>query len=187
MGEGTDQQWGDTEQEVSLSVNDTGTLNPDGGGGFMSFGDADIDSYMKEVMALGDKLDDMEKNPEAGWTLSLDAAAEALKCDAKQLAWLAVTWENPGEMGLKIVPRDEVGDAKTGAQVSAVRPRMPKQLKAGLIFVALNGELVMNLDYSLIMKRLQSGVWPLTVQFITHSDGTAPPLFVQRQRQAGLQ
>ena len=149
-------------------------------GDFTSFGDADIDSYMKEVMALGDKLDDMEKDPEAGWTLSLDAAAEALQCDATTLAWLAVTWENPGEMGLKIVPRDEVGDAQTGAQVSAVRPKMPKQLQPGLIFVALNGELVMNLDYGAIMKRLQSGVRPLTVQFITHSDGTAPLIHTKR-------
>ena len=58
--------------------------------------------------------------------------------------------------------------------VSAVRPRMPKQLRPGLVFVALNGELVMNLDYSLIMQRLQAGVRPLTVQFITTTDGTAP-------------
>lgn len=32
-------------------------------------------------------------------------------------------------MGLRIVPRDVVGDARSGAKVAEVRPGMPKQLK----------------------------------------------------------
>jgi len=147
-----------------VTVGDFGGME----GGDPLWGDADMDSYLNEMLELSDKLDDMSAgDPEAGWTLSLDAAAEALKTSPEGLAWLAVTWENPGEMGLKIVPRDVVGDAKCGAKVSAVRPKMPAQLKPGLVFVALNGELVINLDYALIMKRLQAGIRPLTVQFIT--------------------
>jgi len=169
---------GDIEAELQAALEGT-TL--DGGGldsmegGDMGV-DADMESYLKELEQDEMKLDLLEKgDPESGWTLSLDAAAEVLKCASKNLAWLAVTWETEGEMGLRIVPRDVVGDARIGAKVAEVRPGMPKQLKAGLVFVALNGELIINLEYDQIMQKLFNSGRPLTVQFIVQLEQPFQP------------
>lgn len=164
---------GDIEAELAAAMQG-GSLplvGVDGDPGDIDQLDAEAAAYLKELENEELRLDQLEKgDPESGWTLSLDAAAEVLKCTSKNLAWLAVTWETEGEMGLRIVPRDVVGDARSGATVAEVRPGMPKQLKPGLVFVALNGELIINLEYDLIMQKLFKSSRPLTVQFIVHLD-----------------
>jgi len=52
--------------------------------------------------------------------------------------------------------------------ISEVRPGLPKQLRPGLVFVALNGELIINMEYDKIMDKLWRAGRPLTIQFIVH-------------------
>jgi len=128
----------------------------------------DMAKYESETLKLAEEIDkiDIEEDADGGWRLTLDAAAEVLRCDAKTLSWLAVTWEAPGQLGLKIAPRETIGSAKTGGVISAVRPGLPAQIVPGLVFVALNGELVLNMEYDILMSCISSSKRPLTIQFI---------------------
>jgi len=110
----------------------------------------------------------LHKFVKSTWCMEISAAASILRVPANSIAWVAVTWEAPGEMGMKMLPLNVLEDGtRKGARVSAVRLGMPDKLKSGCIFGALNGEIVLDMDYGQIMSRLKQGIRPLTIQFLT--------------------
>lgn len=101
------------------------------------------------------------------WVMPVEDAARSIHVPVGSVAFIAVTWEAAGEMGMKMLPRDVVDGKKMGAKISAVRLGMPAKLVPGCIFAALNGECVLEYEYGQIMARLKRGIRPLTIQFLT--------------------
>jgi len=103
----------------------------------------------------------------SSWVMPIEEAAKIVHARNGSVAFIAVTWEAAGEMGMKMLPMEIVDGKKMGAKISAVRLGMPTKLVPGCMFAALNGESVLGFEYGQIMARLKQGIRPLTIQFLT--------------------
>jgi len=103
--------------------------------------------------------------------------------DYPETEWasLAVTWNKPGSLALKLT-HERLGEepplfgVKFGGKVTSVHKNMPSQLKPGAIVAAYRGEskeeVVLGWRYDDLLAKLKLGERPLTLIFLQQIDST---------------